>query len=176
MVHRCVNECPDEAAMTALGQELGTKLFPGAVLAMVGPLGAGKTFLTRAVAEGLGLADARQVTSPTFILHQSYPARLTLHHFDAYRLRNPQELVELGALELFEENGVCVVEWADRCGALLPGDHLRVEIDSTPYGGRQVVLTATGPRHAVLIQLTHQSSVPTPPLNGPTTSRVIQPP
>ena len=79
-------DLPDPAATQAFGQRLGSLLFPGAVVGLVGPLGAGKTFLTRAIAEGLGIADSRAVSSPTFVLIQEYDARLPIFHFDAYRL------------------------------------------------------------------------------------------
>src|SRR5262249_55375085 len=79
-------ELPDEAATEAFGRGLGGRLFAGAVVALVGPLGAGKTRLARAVAEGLGVAG-RAVSSPTFVLVQEYRGRLPVYHFDAYRLR-----------------------------------------------------------------------------------------
>src|SRR5215467_7562866 len=103
-------EIADLNATTLFGRRLGSLLFPGAVVALVGPLGAGKTHLVRAVAEGLGLADSRIVTSPTFVLIQEYAGRLPIYHFDAYRLRSSQEFVELGAHEYFEGKGVCLVE------------------------------------------------------------------
>src|SRR5438094_741800 len=79
-----VVDLPDLGATQALGRRLGGLLFPGSVVALVGPLGAGKTQLVRAVAEGLGVRDARLVTSPTFVLIQEYPARLPVYHFHAY--------------------------------------------------------------------------------------------
>src|SRR5947209_16943385 len=104
----------DLAATTAFGRRLGSVLFPGAVIALVGPLGAGKTHLVRAVAEGLGIRDSRVVSSPTFVLIQEYQARLPVYHFDAYRLPSSAEFAELGVNEYFEGDGVCLVEWADR--------------------------------------------------------------
>src|ERR671932_649561 len=82
-------------------------------------LGAGKTHLVRAVAEGLGLRDARAVTSPTFVLIQEYPARLPVYHFDAYRLAGEAEFADLGAEEYLSGGGVCLVEWADRVSGCL---------------------------------------------------------
>ena len=76
-------ELPDLAATEAFGRRLAGLLFPGAVVGLVGPLGAGKTHLVRAVAEGLGIADSRAVSSPTFVLIQEYDARLPIYHFDA---------------------------------------------------------------------------------------------
>ena len=107
-------DLPDLAATEAFGRRLGSLLFPGAVVALIGPLGAGKTHLARAVAAGLGVPDPRVVTSPTFVLIQEYAGRLPVYHFDAYRLRGESDLSELGVHEYFEGDGVCLVEWADR--------------------------------------------------------------
>src|SRR5919202_4674563 len=112
----------------AFGRRLGGLLFPGAVVALVGPLGAGKTHLTRAVAEGLGVHNPAAVNSPTFVLIQEYPARLPIYHFDAYRLSGPREFADLGTDEYFHGDGVCLVEWADKVEPTLPAEHLRIEI------------------------------------------------
>ena len=122
---------PDLAATEAFGRRLGALLFPGAVVALVGPLGAGKTHLTRAIAEGLGVTNPAAVNSPTFVLIQEYPGPVPVYHFDAYRLSGPREFAELGVDEYFAGDGVCVVEWADKVSDVLPADHLRVEISST---------------------------------------------
>ena len=111
-----------------LGRRLGTLLFPGAVVALVGQLGAGKTLLVRAVAEGLGIANADVVSSPTFVLIQEYDARLPIYHFDAYWLRGEREFLDLGVDEYFASDGVCLVEWADKVAGVLPAEHLRIEI------------------------------------------------
>src|SRR5438094_1460889 len=113
-------DAPDLEATMAFGRRLGGLLFPGAVVALVGPLGAGKTHLVRAVAEGLGIPDSRAVSSPTFVLLQEYQGRLPIYHFDAYRLSGEGEFLELGSLEYFEGEGVCLVEWADRVYRCLP--------------------------------------------------------
>src|SRR6188508_1896326 len=120
---------PDLSQTEAFGRRLGALLFPGAVIALVGQLGAGKTHLTRAIAEGLGVQNPAAVNSPTFVLIQEYPARLPIYHFDAYRLSGPREFAELGADEYFRGDGVCVVEWADKVEVVLPADHLRIEIE-----------------------------------------------
>ncbi len=114
-------DLPDLAATEAFGRRLGGLLFPGAVVALIGPLGAGKTHLVRAVAAGLGVPDPRVVTSPTFVLIQEYAGRLPVYHFDAYRLRGENDFSDLGAHEYFEGEGVCLVEWADRVGARSAG-------------------------------------------------------
>src|SRR5215472_14453628 len=101
-------DLPDLAATEAFGRRLGRLLFPGAVVALIGQLGAGKTQLVRAVAEGLGVPDGRVVTSPTFVLIQEYHSRLPIFHFDAYRLPSPEAFDDLGAQELFAAEGVCL--------------------------------------------------------------------
>ena len=98
----------------ALGERLGELLAPPDVVALVGPLGAGKTYFAKGVARGLGLADVREVTSPSFVLVREHRGRYLLRHIDAYRLHTARELLELGAEELFDEKAVALVEWADR--------------------------------------------------------------
>jgi tRNA threonylcarbamoyladenosine biosynthesis protein TsaE len=135
-------DIPDLDATTAFGRRLADLLFPGAVLALVGPLGAGKTHLVRAVALGLGIRDSRVVSSPTFVLIQEYEARLPIYHFDAYRLRTEAEFFDLGVHEYFEGNGVCMVEWADRVEACLPDEHLRITM--LPVGPTQRCMVVQG--------------------------------
>src|SRR6184192_4009339 len=133
------------AETEALGRRLAAHLFPGAVVALIGPLGAGKTNLVRAVAEGLGIADPRIVTSPTFVLIQEYAARLPIYHFDAYRLHTPAEFVDLGAHEYFQSGGVCLVEWADRVESCLPAELLRITISVTGDTSRRFVVHSHAP-------------------------------
>jgi tRNA threonylcarbamoyladenosine biosynthesis protein TsaE len=121
------------------------------VVALVGELGAGKTHLTRAVAEGLGVKNPAVVNSPTFVLIQEYPARLPIYHFDAYRLRGPHEFAELGVAEYFGGEGVCLVEWADKVEATLPARHLRIDIEILDANRRQFTLTPNGERYERLV-------------------------
>ena len=142
---------PDLAATEDLGRRLGPLLFPGAVVALVGPLGAGKTHFVRAVAEGLGVRNPAAVTSPTFVLIQEYPARFPVYHFDAYRLSGPREFADLGVDEYFRGDGVCVVEWADLVRDFLPDDRLEIVLRPTGDDSREATLTAFGPRHAKIL-------------------------
>jgi tRNA threonylcarbamoyladenosine biosynthesis protein TsaE len=135
----------------ALGLRLGRRLFAGAVVALVGPLGAGKTHLSRAIAEGAGVVDPGAVTSPTFVLVQEYSGPLPVYHFDAYRLPSPEAFADLGADEYLEGDGACLIEWADRVADCLPADHLRVELEVVGPDSRRAGITATGPRHAALL-------------------------
>ena len=144
-------EIPDLAATEAFGRRLGALLFHGAVVALVGQLGAGKTHLTRAVAEGLGVKNPAAVNSPTFVLIQEYPARLPIYHFDAYRLSGAREFAELGVDEYFRGEGVCLVEWADKVIATLPTEHLHIEIEIVDANRRRFEIQAAGERYESLL-------------------------
>jgi tRNA threonylcarbamoyladenosine biosynthesis protein TsaE len=144
-------DIPDLAATEAFGRWLGERLFPGAVVALIGQFGAGKTHLTRAVAEGLGVKNPAAVNSPTFVLIQEYPARLPIYHFDAYRLSGAREFAELGVEEYFRGEGVCLVEWADKVNTTLPAEHLRIEIEIVDANRRRFQIQATGERYESLL-------------------------
>jgi tRNA threonylcarbamoyladenosine biosynthesis protein TsaE len=145
-------ELPDLAATQAFGRRLGQKLGPGAVIALVGVLGAGKTHLARAISEGLGIADSRVVSSPTFVLVQEYSARLPVYHFDAYRLKTEAEFADLGVHEYFESDGVCLIEWADRVPGCLPAEHLRVTLSVTGETSRRAVVQGRGIVYEKLVE------------------------
>lgn len=119
------------AAGEALGRVLRRAGAAGAVVALVGPLGAGKTCFVQGLARGLGVAG--YVRSPTFTLVHQHRGPLPLFHVDLYRLA-PAELDTLGLEEILEGPGVAAVEWADRAeapggpAAALPAEHLRVEL------------------------------------------------
>ncbi|MCX7701096.1 MAG: tRNA (adenosine(37)-N6)-threonylcarbamoyltransferase complex ATPase subunit type 1 TsaE, partial [Gemmataceae bacterium] len=144
-------DLPDAEATRHWGQRLADALFPNAVVALIGPLGAGKTLLVRAVAEGLGLPDPRIVSSPTFGLIHEYPAKLPVYHFDVYRLRSPDEFADLGPEEYFSGGGVCLIEWADKVASCLPADHLRLRFEVTGPTSRRLHFEALGPRHAACL-------------------------
>jgi tRNA threonylcarbamoyladenosine biosynthesis protein TsaE len=134
----------DEAATQELGERLASLLFPGAIIALEGPLGAGKTRLVRAIAHGLGIGAGQAVTSPTFVLIQEYEARLPIFHFDAYRLAGEAEFFDLGVHEYFQGNGVCLVEWADRVPGCLPAAYLRIRIHVSGPESREFLLEGFG--------------------------------
>jgi tRNA threonylcarbamoyladenosine biosynthesis protein TsaE len=92
-----------------LGEALGAAALPSLVIALVGSLGAGKTRLVRAIADGAGVRD-QIVNSPTYVLVQEYLGRLPIIHFDTYRLRSLDEFIELGAEEYLRSDGVCCIE------------------------------------------------------------------
>lgn len=127
-----------------LGVRMGCVLSGGLTIALIGPLGAGKTHLVKGIAAGNGTTEPRKVTSPTFTLIQEYTGRWTVHHLDAYRLRGPKELLALGFEELVDSNSVVIVEWADKVAQVLPQDLLTIRIDPMPPTGRLLSLSAVG--------------------------------
>ena len=136
----------------AFGRRLAPLLFPGCFVALIGTLGAGKTYLTRAIAEGLGIANPAIVNSPTFVLIQEYDARLPIYHFDAYRLTTEAEFADLGVHEYFAGAGVCLVEWADKVPACLPKERLEIRITITGETSRHVEVTGFGERYEAMMK------------------------
>ena len=120
-----------------LGRIIAELVEPGVVIGLVGALGAGKTRLTRAIAEALGV-DPAAISSPTFVLIHEYDGRLPIYHFDAYRLENPQAFEDLGVVDYWGGDGVCLVEWADRVRGLLPEDCWLITLDQTGPMSRTV--------------------------------------
>ena len=140
----------DAAAMEALGERLAPRLARGDWLALVGPLGSGKTPLVRGIARGLGVRG--RVSSPTFTLLHVYRGRLPLFHLDLYRLTGAADLDHVADPEELAAEGVVVVEWADRAAAWLPADALWVRISGPGEGPqRRVVAEARGPRARQLL-------------------------
>lgn len=115
----------NEAATHRLARLLGGIVGRGAVLVLAGDLGAGKTTFVKGLAEGLGI-DPADVSSPTFTLIHEYDGDVPLYHFDAYRLDNPLEFVELGADDYLSGDGVAAIEWGDRVRDELPADRLEI--------------------------------------------------
>ncbi len=130
-------------ATRAFGRLLGSLAAADTVVALVGPLGAGKTQLVKGVATGLDVPDERKVTSPTFVIMKQHPGRLMLFHADAYRVGG-DDLEAIGLGEWCTSGGVVVIEWADRVVDLLPSDHLRIEIEPTGPETRRLACTPTG--------------------------------
>jgi tRNA threonylcarbamoyladenosine biosynthesis protein TsaE len=143
-------DLPNLAATEALGRRLGRLLFPNAVVALIGPLGAGKTHLARAIAEGLGIANPAAVTSPTFTLIHEHPARLPIYHFDAYRLNGPNEFLDLGVSEYYEAGGVCLIEWADKVEAALPAERLTIRLVPVDENRRRAEVGGIGEKYEAL--------------------------
>ncbi|HEX4423374.1 MAG TPA: tRNA (adenosine(37)-N6)-threonylcarbamoyltransferase complex ATPase subunit type 1 TsaE [Kofleriaceae bacterium] len=131
-------------ATRAVGARLAARVRGGDAIALVGDLGAGKTTLVGGLVEALGGGAA---ASPTFSLVNEYRGgRLIVWHVDLYRIERAAELPELGLDDAIgDPRGICVIEWADRF-AVLPADHLRIELDHAAGGGRTLAATGGGPR------------------------------
>ena len=126
----------------ALGEALGKTLGPGAVVACMGDLGAGKTAFLQGVARGLGVESA--VTSPTFVLVNVYRGRLPVHHLDAYRTDSLTEILELGLEEMLDGEGVTFIEWADKMLPLLPARTVVVRISGAGDEPREIEVEEPG--------------------------------
>ena len=127
------------------GTVLATCLHANDVIVLTGDLGAGKTQFTQGVALGLGIID--DVVSPTFNILLSYTGgRLTLFHFDLYRLDAPEELEDVDYYATLEAGGVTLIEWGDRFPEELPDDYLAIDITSDASGVRTLHASAQGSR------------------------------
>lgn len=114
-------------ATRRIGEVIGRALSAGMVLCLTGDLGAGKTLLTKGIAAGLGVKE--DVTSPSFTLMNLYEGRLSVAHFDLYRLEEEDALEDIGFYEYAEEpSGVAIIEWADKFPAALPERRLTVAL------------------------------------------------
>lgn len=144
-------EIADEKGTQALGAALAEVLPVGTVVALIGPLGAGKTRLIRAVAEAAGVAEG-VVASPTFVLVHEYAGRLPIFHFDVYRLRDEDEFLALGPEEYFSQPGWSFVEWADRVADCLPGERLEILIEPVGPNARRITIRALGQKYDQVIE------------------------
>ena len=127
----------------ALGRRLAGKLQAGDVLLLWGDLGAGKSELTRGIAEGLGVTAT--VTSPSFTILNVYDdGRVPLYHFDWYRLNSADELYEMGMDEYLGGDGVAVVEWPSQCEEAIPETYLSVGLAPVGENEREITLTPVG--------------------------------
>jgi tRNA threonylcarbamoyladenosine biosynthesis protein TsaE len=138
-----ISRAPDETRK--VGAALAELLVPGDVVSLTGDLGAGKTAFVQGAARALGVQEP--VTSPTFVLVRQYRGDVPVHHVDVYRLDRVQEVLDLGFEDLLDPSGVVFVEWGDAIDALLPDDHLRVEI-TTGDDARRLSFAGRGTRWA----------------------------
>ncbi len=136
-------ETPEDTR--SLARQLAQTLHSPSVIALYGDLGAGKTLFTQALARALGVTDP--VTSPTFTLINEYelPGGSRLFHVDVYRLHDAvPEAIALGLEDLFDE-GIVVIEWADRIQPILPEDRIEVHFQHAGEGRRRITIAAPYP-------------------------------
>ena len=142
-----LSDSPD--ATRDVAARLAGPMLPGDFIAIEGDLGAGKTCFVQGLCAALGCDEG--VRSPTFVLLHHYPVRppiRVVHHFDLYRVDSVSQLEDIGYDEFFFSDGICVVEWAQRCASVLPADRLVVRLESAPRHeeARDIQVLATGER------------------------------
>ncbi len=131
-----------EAETEAAGERFARTLPQGAVVALYGDLGAGKTAFVRGMARGMGI-DAR-VSSPTFTIVNEYLGTRDLYHFDMYRLGSSEELFDIGWEDYLSRGGVCAVEWSENVEDAFEGDQICVRIEKTGDGERVITIGEVG--------------------------------
>ena len=127
-----------EAETEAAGERFARTLPDGAVVALYGDLGAGKTAFVRGMVRGLGI-DAR-VSSPTFTIVNEYLGARELYHFDMYRLGSSDELFDIGWEDYLSRGGVCAVEWSENVEDAFEGDQICVRIEKTGDAERVITI------------------------------------
>lgn len=134
--------------MINLGEQIGNNVFPGAIITMLGDLGAGKTTMTKGIGKSLGVQ--RTINSPTLTIMKIYEGRLKLYHMDVYRLSEDSgdEYLE----EYFNQDGVCVIEWADNMKYLIPEKVLRITITDLGDNQRKVLMEASSSEYEKIIE------------------------
>lgn len=121
-----------------LGRCIGTYLQRGDVIALQGTLAAGKTTITKGIAQALGVEEA--VTSPTFTLISEYGGRLHLYHMDVYRLDSTDDFLNLGVEDMLYGDGVCIIEWSEKVQTVLPQDTVIITLESQQDNSRKITV------------------------------------
>jgi tRNA threonylcarbamoyladenosine biosynthesis protein TsaE len=134
-----------------LGEGLGKRLQAGDHVALLGPLGSGKTWFTKGLALGLGVSRETVVTSPSFALVNDYRGRLILYHMDLYRLETLSDILGAGLEEYVLGNGIAAVEWADRWPALLNESRIVAAFSVLDEHRRRIELTGRSSRAAEIL-------------------------
>ena len=129
-----------ESETIALGERLARELPAHGVVLLIGNLGAGKTTLAKGIVNGLGAAAADEVSSPTFTLIHEY-GEGRVYHVDLYRLDEPREVATLGLEEIFERDGVVLIEWGERFPRLLPAERIEIRIRPLADDEREIEVT-----------------------------------
>ena len=121
-----------------LGKKIGSLLQPGAIIAMEGNLAAGKTTITKGIAESLGIEET--ITSPTFTLISEYEGKMPLYHMDVYRLDSCEDFINLGVEDLMYGEGVSIIEWSERVREERPKSTITLRLEVREDGGRDITL------------------------------------
>jgi len=134
-----------------LGKLIAKNLHKGDILCLFGELGCGKTVLTKGIAQGLGIKSSK-IISPSFVLIREHlKGRLPLYHFDLYRLKDAHDILALGYEEYLFDDGVTVVEWADRLKYLIPKELLKISLKVTGEKKRSIEISASGQQYEEMV-------------------------
>ena len=123
-----------------LGKKIGKQLKKGDVVALDGSLAAGKTYLTKGIAQGLDIEE--DITSPTFTLISEYSGRFNLYHMDVYRLEGVEDFLDLGTEEMLYGDGVCVIEWSKKVKQALPKNTIYIDIMVNDDNSRKIIINS----------------------------------
>jgi len=140
-----------------LAQRIAAVVEPGQTIALIGDLGAGKTAFVKGFVESLGV-PIDEVNSPTFSLVQEYNGRLTIRHCDTYRLKRNDEFLDLSLDELFANDSIALIEWADRVLDYLPRDLLTISIEIVTPEERLFTIDGKGRRSSRILDQLWQAS------------------
>jgi tRNA threonylcarbamoyladenosine biosynthesis protein TsaE len=140
-----------EEETAALGRKVGNLLKAGDFIALEGELGTGKTRFVQGVAAALEVDPAEPVTSPTYAILHIHSGRLTLYHFDLYRLGGDEDAAQLGFAEYFFGDGVSLAEWADRLHEEMPAERLTISFSHSGGDKRLISFNAAGERYSELM-------------------------
>ncbi|MBQ5999725.1 MAG: tRNA (adenosine(37)-N6)-threonylcarbamoyltransferase complex ATPase subunit type 1 TsaE [Treponema sp.] len=122
----------------ALGKKIGNLLQKGDVIAMQGTLAAGKTTITKGIAQALGIKET--ITSPTFCLISEYEGKMPLYHMDVYRLEGGEDFVNLGTDDMIYGEGVSIIEWSEKIMDELPKKTIILKLEPQEDGSRIITI------------------------------------
>lgn len=125
-------------ATETFARKWGKTLQPGAIVALHGELGAGKTTFAKGVISELTRTPPQQISSPTFTLMNLYESDFSVYHFDLYRLKSTDDFIHLGFLDFFDNNGICIIEWPEKISSFLPPNTFHVQLQHFDQGGRKI--------------------------------------
>ncbi|MDP2044319.1 MAG: tRNA (adenosine(37)-N6)-threonylcarbamoyltransferase complex ATPase subunit type 1 TsaE [Candidatus Omnitrophota bacterium] len=140
----------------SIGKHIARKLCGGEIILLSGSLGAGKTVLAKGIAQGLGISK-NEVISPSFVLLRLHKGKHLLHHFDLYRLKAPQDILNLGYEEYFYSDGITIIEWPERLKFLLPKEFLKIKLSNKSRNQRMLEFIAKGPRYKQLLKRIYEN-------------------
>jgi tRNA threonylcarbamoyladenosine biosynthesis protein TsaE len=148
--YQITSESVDETKK--LGKIIGSAVSAGTVLALTGDLGSGKTSFVQGLAEGLEVPDDYYITSPSYTLINEYPGRFFLYHVDLYRITDSIDIEDIGLYEIFDDDAVVAVEWADRIEQKLSPDSITIHFEITGENTRNIFIYANKLNYIYLLE------------------------